>query len=92
MSEEILKALMQLFAILTSQEGGASDTQNKFVENFLRQQLSPDKVPVYFDDFIKKSKPKGVQKNLLIHLEMFHKPLNLLKKKRKDVNERSENV
>lgn len=65
MSEEILKALMQLFAILTSQEGGASDTQNKFVENFLRRQLSPDKVPVYFDDFIKKSKPKGVRKKSL---------------------------
>lgn len=58
MSEEILKALMQLFAILTKQEGGPSDTQSKFVEGFLKQQLSPDKVPVYFNDFIEKSQAK----------------------------------
>lgn len=59
MSEEILKALMQLFAILTKQEGGPSPTQSKFVEDFLKQQLSPDKVPGYFDDFQAKSKPKA---------------------------------
>ena len=58
MSEEILKALMQLFAILTRQEGGPSPTQSTFVENFLKQQLSPDKVPVYFEDFKSRSKPK----------------------------------
>lgn len=62
MSEEILKALMQLFAILTSQEGGPSPTQSKFVEGFLKQQLSPDKVPGYFDDFKVKSQPKAAKK------------------------------
>ena len=58
MSEEILKALMQLFAILTKQEGGPSDTQRTFVSNFLNQQLSPDMVPEYIELFEKKSKGK----------------------------------
>jgi len=38
MSEEILKALMQLFAIITKQDEGTSDNEKKFVEAFLRQQ------------------------------------------------------
>lgn len=47
MSEEILKALMQLFAIISKQGDGVTDAERKFVLNFLKQQLSTDQVQNY---------------------------------------------
>lgn len=47
MSEEILKALMQLFAIITKQDEGASDKEKFFVETFLKQQLNAEMVASY---------------------------------------------
>lgn len=47
MSEEILKALMQLFAILAKQEGVESD-EKEYVRNFLTQQLSNEDVKAYY--------------------------------------------
>jgi len=55
MSEEILRALMQLFAIITKQDEGASDDERVFVELFLRQQLSSEVVKDYialYDSFL----------------------------------------
>jgi len=42
MSEEILKALTQLFAIITKQDGGPTNTEREFVINFFRPQISDD--------------------------------------------------
>ena len=47
MSEEILKALMQLFAIITKQDEGASEKEKLFVEIFLKQQLNAEMVASY---------------------------------------------
>lgn len=47
MSEEILKALMQLFAIITKQDEGVTDNERNFVQVFLKQQLSPELVQEY---------------------------------------------
>ena len=55
MSEEILKALMQLFAIIAKQDGEVSDLQHSRVESFLKQQISPDQVPEYLLFFDKES-------------------------------------
>ncbi len=44
MSEEILKALMQLFAIISKQDDGFSSQQKDFVNSFLLAQLNPDRV------------------------------------------------
>ncbi len=55
MSEEILKALMQLFAIIAKQDVGLSKGERAFVENFLRQQLNESAVEEYltlFDSYI----------------------------------------
>jgi ABC transport system ATP-binding/permease protein len=55
MSEEILKALMQLFAIIAKQDDGASQSERKFVEEFLVFQLSEDLVKEYlaqYDEFV----------------------------------------
>ncbi len=55
MSEEILKALMQLFAIIAKQDVGLSTNEREFVENFLRQQLNESSVKEYlalFDEYV----------------------------------------
>lgn len=59
MSEEILKALMQLFAIIAKQDVGLSSNERKYVHNFLRQQLNESAVNEYlalFDKHIGKEK------------------------------------
>lgn len=48
MSEEILKALMQLFAIVAKQDEGVEPTQVEYVKNFLEQQITAEKVSEYF--------------------------------------------
>ncbi len=60
MSEEILKALMQLFAIIAKQDVGLTENERKFVENFLKQQLNESAVKEYlalFDSFSKAGRP-----------------------------------
>jgi ABC-type multidrug transport system ATPase subunit len=47
MSEEILKALTQLLAIVTKQDGGVSDNERQFVINFFQQELEKSAVAEY---------------------------------------------
>lgn len=47
MSEEILKALTQLFAIITKQDGGVTERERNFVLQFFQQQLAQDAVKEY---------------------------------------------
>lgn len=54
MSEEILKALTQLFAIITKQDGGVSVNERDFVFNFFQAELDRDSIKEYlqlYDDF-----------------------------------------
>ncbi len=60
MSEEILKALMQLFAIISKQDEGTRDSQREFVKSFLISQLNKEKVQEYFSLFDEKA---GITKN-----------------------------
>lgn len=55
MSEEILKALMELFAILAKQDQNVEKHHVDFVRNFLQQQLSDEMVDHYFSIFEKKA-------------------------------------
>jgi len=48
MSEEILKALMQLFALIAKQDGGVEENEKQYVRTFLTTQLSEDKVREYY--------------------------------------------
>ena len=50
MSEEILKALMQLFAIISRPESDASE-RRLVVESFLNRQLNQELVAAYLDVF-----------------------------------------
>lgn len=47
MSEEILKALTQLFAIISKQDGGVSDNERGFALNFFQQELEKSAVDEY---------------------------------------------
>ncbi len=47
MSEEILKALTQLFAIITKQDGGVTETERNYVISFFKQELDHDSVKEY---------------------------------------------
>jgi ABC-type multidrug transport system ATPase subunit/ABC-type multidrug transport system permease subunit len=51
MSEEILKALMQLFALIVKQDGGMLSSEREYVHNFLEKQLSPGSVSEYIELF-----------------------------------------
>jgi len=55
MSEEILKALMQLFGLLTKQDGGVETNETEYVRTFLKQQLNAEAVEEYFALFLKHS-------------------------------------
>ena len=50
MSEEILKALMQLFAIISRPESDASE-RRLVVESFLNRQLNQELVDFYLEVF-----------------------------------------
>ncbi len=51
MSEEILKALMELFALISKQDDGTSNEERAYVELFLKQQLSEKNAKIYLHLF-----------------------------------------
>ncbi|MFC2116460.1 ATP-binding cassette domain-containing protein [Bacteroidota bacterium] len=51
MSEEILKALMQLFALIIKQDGGVEEKEKNYVRNFLSHQLAIENVSYYYSLF-----------------------------------------
>ncbi|MDN5290321.1 MAG: hypothetical protein PWQ06_560 [Anaerophaga sp.] len=55
MSEEILKALMQLFGLIAKQDGGVESNETEYVRTFLRQQLNSEAVEEYYGLFLKHS-------------------------------------
>lgn len=48
MSEEILKALMELFALIVKQDGGILMNEREYVSRFLNKQLTKESVEEYF--------------------------------------------
>ncbi len=53
MSEVILKALMQLFALIIKQDGGVEEKEKNYVSNFLKQQLDSKNVSHFYSLFEK---------------------------------------
>lgn len=55
MSEEILKALTQLFAIITKQDSGVTEKERNFIIGFFQQELDQDSIKEYlelYDQFV----------------------------------------
>ncbi|MGQ1890205.1 ATP-binding cassette domain-containing protein [Thermophagus sp. OGC60D27] len=53
MSEEILKALMQLFGLIAKQDGGVESNETEYVRTFLKHQLNTEAVEEYYRLFLK---------------------------------------
>ena len=53
MSEEIIKALMQLFGLIAKQDGGVESNETEYVKTFLKQQLNTEAVHEYYSLFLK---------------------------------------
>jgi ABC-type multidrug transport system ATPase subunit len=47
MSEEILKALIQLFAVISKQNGGVTEGERRYVLKFFEEQLNHESIPEY---------------------------------------------
>ncbi len=58
MSEEILKALMQLFGLIAKQDGGVGSNETEYVKTFLKQQLNTEAVHEYYSLFLKHAETK----------------------------------
>jgi ABC transport system ATP-binding/permease protein len=55
MSEEILKALTQLYAIITKQDGGVTEKERDFVISIFKEDLDQDSIQEYlalYDEFV----------------------------------------
>lgn len=64
MSEEILRALMTLFAIVAKQDQSNEESKKEFVTVFLKSQLTSDKVDEYialYDEYLQDGKEKFQQ-------------------------------
>ncbi len=57
MSEEILRALMELFAIIVRHHGGILRSEREYVAGFLKSQLNAESVPEYLSLFDKIAGP-----------------------------------
>lgn len=82
MSEEILKALMQLFAIIANQDSEISTKGKNFVLGFLQQQLNRETVDEYFslfEQYLNKDAEK-TEKRKLISVKDSVKTLGIAKK------------
>ncbi|MEX1240370.1 MAG: ATP-binding cassette domain-containing protein [Cyclobacteriaceae bacterium] len=82
MSEEILKALTQLFAIITKQDGGVTDRERLYVIHFFQTELEHDAVIEYvklYDGFSDYGKDDGDGKARLTSVKDSVKTLSLCK-------------
>ncbi len=70
MSEEILKALTQLFAIITKQDGGVTLNERQYVIRFFQQELDQDSIKEYLELYDKYS---GYKEHGPIHEEKIIK-------------------
>ncbi|MFN8890137.1 MAG: TerB family tellurite resistance protein, partial [Cyclobacteriaceae bacterium] len=96
MSEEILKALTQLFAIITKQDGGVTENERQFVINFFQTELDHDSIKEYlelYDEFSGYNKQSaGDEKNKLTSVKDSVKTLGICKKINKTLTQKQKVV
>jgi ABC-type multidrug transport system ATPase subunit len=83
MSEEILKALTQLFAIITKQDGGVTDKERLYVIHFFQTELDQETVEEYvtlYDEYSGYGKDEGDGKGRLTSVKDSVKTLRICKK------------
>ena len=95
MSEEILKALTQLFAIVTKQDGGVTENERQFVINFFQQELDKGSISEYillYDDFSGFNKQGTEEKQKLTSVRDSVKTLGICKKINKTLTQKQKVV
>jgi ABC-type multidrug transport system ATPase subunit len=95
MSEEILKALTQLFAIITKQDGGVSANERQFVINFFQTELDQDSLKEYvdlYDQFSGYGKEEEEGKSKLTSVKDSVKTLGICKKINKTLTQKQKVV
>lgn len=93
MSEEILKALTQLFAIITKQDGGVTERERQFVINFFQTELDQDSIKEYlelYDQYSEYGKEEG--KARLTSVKDSVKTLGICKKINKTLTQKQKVV
>ncbi|MBX7124541.1 MAG: ATP-binding cassette domain-containing protein [Cyclobacteriaceae bacterium] len=93
MSEEILKALTQLFAIITKQDGGVTENERGFVLNFFQQELDQSSIDEYirlYDEFSGYGKEE--ERNKLTSVRDSVKTLGICKKINKTLTQKQKVV
>jgi len=94
MSEEILKALTQLFAIITKQ-GGTTEKEREFVINFFRSELDRDSIKEYvvlYDEISDYNKLDSDDKARLTSVKDTVKTLSICKKINKTLTQKQKVV
>jgi ABC-type multidrug transport system ATPase subunit len=98
MSEEILKALTQLFAIITKQDGGVTENERQFVINFFQQELDQDTIKEYlelydnYSGYNKQGTAEEEEKNKLTSVKDSVKTLGICKKINKTLTQKQKVV
>jgi ABC-type multidrug transport system ATPase subunit len=95
MSEEILKALTQLFAIITKQDGGATEGERQFVINFFQTELDQDSIKEYldlYDQFSGYGKEEESNRSKLTSVKDSVKTLGICKKINKTLTQKQKVV
>jgi ABC-type multidrug transport system ATPase subunit len=95
MSEEILKALTQLFAIITKQDGGVTTKERQYVINFFQTELDKDSVQEYlalYDEFSGYGKEEEEGKSKLTSVKDSVKTLGICKKINKTLTQKQKVV
>src|SRR5260370_34910712 len=98
MSEEILQALTQLFAIISKQVGGATENEGWFVINFFQQELDQDSIKEYlelydtYSGYTKQSTSADEEKNKLTSVKDSVKTLGICKKINKTLTQKQKVV
>jgi ABC-type multidrug transport system ATPase subunit len=95
MSEEILKALTQLFAIITKQDGGVTEKERQYVITFFQIELDKASVKEYlelYDQFSGYGKEEEEGKSKLTSVKDSVKTLGICKKINKTLTQKQKVV
>lgn len=103
MSEEILKALTQLFAIISKQDGGVTEGERNFVIKYFHQELDTKTAETYIEEYDKSSgwgkeevqiadKDKQKQKKKLTKMGDSVRILGICKRVNKTLNQRQKAI
>ncbi len=91
MSEEILKALMELFALIIKQDGGILMNEREYVSGFLNKQLTQESVNEYLAFFDEHAGPvlksTSVKESLSPSVKDSVKILGICKKINRTLNQ-----